>query len=276
MKKHFFRKLFFFIILVIALTIVYGSFLGNTGLVIKEYNITDDKFPASFKDFKIGHFSDILYNDKNDLEKIKEVVTKINDKKLDLVIFTGNLIDEKYTLNEKEIEKISNELKKINTIYGKYYVSGSSDKRTEGFDTIMQKSNFTSLNDSHDSIISKENETFYIFGIDSSSDLKVIKELTNGKESFYKIIAFNKSDVIDEIKDLKYQLALSGNSLNGQINIPIIKEILLPENSKNYYEPYYKVNDTKLYISSGIGTRTIDFRLFNKPSINIYVINKKM
>ena len=139
----------------------------------------------------------------------------------------------------------------------------------------MIKSNFTSLNDSQDSIISKENEIFYIFGIDSSSDLKIVKELNNGKDNFYKIVVFNKSDLIDDIKDLNFSLALSGNSLNGQINIPIIKEFLLPNDSKNYYEPYYIVNNTDYYISSGIGTRKIDFRLFNKPSINIYTINKK-
>lgn len=275
MKKHFFRKLFFLIILAIALLIVYGSFLGNTGLIVKEYSINNEKFPSSFKNFKIGHFSDILYNDKNDIERIKEVVKKINEKKLDLVFFTGNLIDENYSLNENEINTISEELKKINAVYGKYYVSSSFDKRTEGYDTIMIKSNFTSLNDSQDSIISKENEIFYIFGIDSSSDLKIVKELNNGKDNFYKIVVFNKSDLIDDIKDLNFSLALSGNSLNGQINIPIIKEFLLPNDSKNYYEPYYIVNNTDYYISSGIGTRKIDFRLFNKPSINIYTINKK-
>ena len=44
--------------------------------------------------------------------------------------------------------------------------------------------------------------------------------------------------------------------------------------SKKYYENYYKVNDTDLYVSSGIGESRINFRLFNKPSINFYRINK--
>ncbi len=43
---------------------------------------------------------------------------------------------------------------------------------------------------------------------------------------------------------------------------------------KKYYENYYKVNDTDLYVSSGIGESRINFRLFNKPSINFYRINK--
>ena len=54
----------------------------------------------------------------------------------------------------------------------------------------------------------------------------------------------------------------------------LVKEIFLPKDSKNYFKPYYKVNNTDLYISSGIGTRSFDFRLFNKPSVSIYVLKK--
>ena len=66
----------------------------------------------------------------------------------------------------------------------------------------------------------------------------------------------------------------AGHSHNGQINIPYIKKLLLPEGSKKYYNNYYKVNNTNLYISSGLGESNINFRLFNKPSINFYRINK--
>ena len=40
------------------------------------------------------------------------------------------------------------------------------------------------------------------------------------------------------------------------------------------YEGYYKVSNTDLYISSGLGESRINFRIFNKPSINFYRINK--
>ena len=42
----------------------------------------------------------------------------------------------------------------------------------------------------------------------------------------------------------------------------------------SYYEEYYKLNNTDLYVSSGIGTSNISFRLFNKPSFNLYRLNK--
>ena len=92
----------------------------------------------------------------------------------------------------------------------------------------------------------------------------------------YKIILVHEPDYIDTITS-KYNntnLVLAGHSHNGQINIPYIKKLLLPEGSKKYYNNYYKVNNTNLYISSGLGESNINFRLFNKPSINFYRINK--
>ena len=38
-ESHFFRKLFFFIILIIALTVVYARYVGTSGLLVKEYPI---------------------------------------------------------------------------------------------------------------------------------------------------------------------------------------------------------------------------------------------
>ena len=36
------------------------------------------------------------------------------------------------------------------------------------------------------------------------------------------------------------------------------------ELSKKYYKEYYDLNNTGFYISSGMGTSTINFRWFNK------------
>ena len=91
----------------------------------------------------------------------------------------------------------------------------------------------------------------------------------------YKIILVHEPDYIDTITS-KYNvnLVLAGHSHNGQINIPFIKEMFLPYGSNKYYENYYIVNDTPLYVSSGIGESRINFRFFNRPSINLYRINK--
>ena len=73
----------------------------------------------------------------------------------------------------------------------------------------------------------------------------------------------------------KFNLILAGHSHHGQIRLPLIGAIILPDGAKKYYNGYYEFNKTKLYISNGIGTSTINFRLFNKPSFNLYRITNK-
>ena len=114
-KKHYFRTFFFILILIITLIIIYGLFLGNKGLIIKEYNIPNKNIPESLNNLKIAHFSDIMYSKKEDISLLDNLDTKINDKKPDIIIFTGNLTKNKYTFNEKEIEKITNKLSKLNS-----------------------------------------------------------------------------------------------------------------------------------------------------------------
>lgn len=274
-ERHPIRTTFFLAILIITLLILYGFFLGNSGLIIKEYDIESTNIPESFNDVKIAHFSDIIYNNKGDIENIKNVVKKINDKKVDIIVFSGGLLDSNYKINEKETSEITNELKKLNSTYGKYYVSAKDDKESQVYENIMQNSGFTSLNDKYDIIYNKTKESIMILGIDSTSNKLFIRDAIKDKDNMYKIVLFHESDMIEDLEDYNFNLALAGNSLNGQINIPLIKDIFLPNGSKNYYSPYYKVNNTEFYISSGIGTRKIDFRLFNKPSISIYNLENK-
>lgn len=56
----------------------------------------------------------------------------------------------------------------------------------------------------------------------------------------------------------------------GQINLPFIRNLFLPSGSKKYYNGYYNVNGSNLYVSSGIGTTNFKYRFNNKPSINLY------
>ena len=273
-ERHFFRTLFFTLLLIIILIIIYGMFLGNKGLVSKEYTIKNSNLPRSFDNLKIVHFSDILYKNSYSMDFFDDIVKKVNAKKPDIIIFTGNLTNGKYKFNGTETKEIITKLSKLSSTYGKYYVNGNEDKNNPSYESIMQNSGFLSLNDNKDIIYSKTNDKLLLVGIDNNSPAEFIKDIVNDSTIKYKIAIFSESDEMDEIKDYNFDLAFASNSLNGQINIPYIKEFFTREGSKKYIDPYYEVNNTKLYISSGIGTDKFDYRIFNRPSFNLYRLQK--
>ena len=183
-----------------------------------------------------------------------------------------------YYILRPNISNLKELLTSIKSKYGKYSVLGEHDIKVE--DTIKDiyiSSNFTLLDNSYDVIYGNNNNKLFIGGLSNNPDIdKVMNYFTENEDINYKIILVHEPDYIDTITS-KYNninLVLAGHSQNGQINIPYIKKLLLPEGSKKYYNNYYKVNNTNLYISSGLGESNINFRLFNKPSINFYRINK--
>ena len=276
-------RLLLIIILLISTTIIYARYGGTSGLITKEYKIDVANIDSSFDGLKIIHFSDLHYLRIINKERLKEIVDEINLINPDIVFFTGDLIDKDYNPKDKDKEDLIELLSKIKTKYGKYTIIGNHDyiKDKELLEDIYTNSNFILLKNNYDIIYGENNDKLFIGGLDTYSyneaDInKVMEYFKDNKDINYKIILVHEPDYIDNIIN-KYNidLVLSGHSHNGQVNIPYIKNFFLPYGSKKYYKNYYKVDNTDLYISSGIGESRINFRLLNKPSINFYRIKKE-
>ncbi len=267
-------KIIFSIILLLIIIYISVRFIGNIGLVVREYKITNKKL-ESFYGLKIAHFSDLHYGMSVNEKKLNIIVNKINMTKPDIVVFTGDLIDKNIKITDEIFELLVSKLSKINSKYGKYYVFGNHDKNNKSYNTIMTESGFQNLNESYD-VIYLNNSKMFIGGIDTNNTLneKTIETL-NLENYDYKIMLSHYPDNADYLLKYNVDLILSGHSHNGQVRLPVIGKIITPNYAKKYYDPYYKINDTLLYISGGIGNSTMNFRLFNKPSFNLYrLVNK--
>ena len=266
------------IIIISLLFYLYTTYISSKLITVKEERIINEKIPSSFNGLKLIQISDIHYGSTIFKKDIKKLVNDINERNPDLVVFTGDLIDKNYKLKANEQEYLIKELTKIKTSIGKYAVRGEEDKNQ--FDTIMNQSQFTILNNSYDLIYNNSNNPILIVGINSTDAkideaFKYFSEPTHNS-NIYTITLLHQPDLVDAIID-KYNsdLILAGHSHNGQINIPKIGGIIKKEGAEKYINEYYQLGETQLYISSGIGTNGIGFRLFCRPSINFFRLSSK-
>ena len=269
-------KIFITLLILIILLLLYSRFIGTIGLNTKEYTIEDNNISNDFDGIKIVHFSDIHYKRIITKDRIDKIINEINLINPDIVIFTGDLIDQDSEINEDDITYLKEVLSKINAKYGKYSVIGNHDYSIdiEILRSIYKESNFNLLENSYDIIYGKDNNKLYIGGISTGAFSDIVLNKMKYDEESYKIIILHEPDYTDEIISLNPNLILGGHSHNGQVNIPYLKKYFVPTGSKKYYDEHYLVNNTNLYISSGIGVSRYNFRLFNHPSINFYRINK--
>ena len=267
-------KIIFLVILIIATLFILLRYIGNMGIKVKEYKIINNNI-GNFYGLKIVHVTDLHYGMTNE-KKLKKLVKEINLTKPDIVLFTGDLVD-KNTEYNKEIDNILIEnLKNINAYYGKYYVNGDEDLLYKTFDTIMSNSNFISLDDTYVVIYNEKIETIFLSGISPDKSLtNEIKENINLNTYNYKILLTHYPDSVTSVLKYNFDLIASGHSLNGQVRLPFIGSVYTKENSRKYYNSYYKIDNTNLYISSGIGNSTINIRLNQPPSFNLYrIVNR--
>lgn len=273
----------FTVIIIIFFFIVffYAKYCSTTGLIVKEERIKNEKIPNNFNGIKVIQFSDLYYGTTISIEEIKNLVKLINIRKPDLVIFTGNLIDPNYKITIKEQEKFIKEFQKINTTIGKYAINGKIDN--DKFATILSQSDFNILNNDYDLIYNNDNNPILIVGL--SSLIKKERNVENAYRYFnennhnsniFTISIMSETDGLDEIiNNYNNDLVLAGNSLNGQIKIPPFEGLISQDGSKKYKNEYYKINNTKLYVSSGIGSPSIGLRIFVRPSINFFRLTSK-
>ena len=276
-----FLKFFVSVILIIVGIILYARFIGTMGLITKEYTIYNSDLPTGFDGIKIVHFSDIHYNRSITSSKVDKIIDEINLINADIVVFTGDLIDKDVKLTSVDYEYLTEAFSKINANYGKYAILGNHDySDMDKVIKVFNDSQFKYLENSYDIIYNEDNEKIFVGGIGNVSynldDVDATMEYFNSNNDIdYRIMLVHEPDITDSIVDnYNVSLILAGHSHNGQIRLPVIGAVYTPPHAKKYYDEYYSVSETDLYISSGIGVSTVNYRLFNRPSINFYRVNK--
>lgn len=262
-------------IILITSILLWSRYISTSGLIVKEYKIESNKLPQSFHGLKLVHFSDLHYGRTVHEKELKDIVNKINYLKPDIVVFTGDLIDND-TVTTPEVSNILKKyLSMIDVKIDKYAVVGNHDYKNNYYTSIIEESGFILLNNNYDIVYNGDYKPIFIGGIGNytygKSDISsTMSYFNNENNDLYKIILVHEPDILDELTNYNIDLVLAGHSHNGQVRLPFIGVVVKPVFAEKYYDEYYKVKNTNLYISSGIGTSTINFRFLNKPSINFY------
>ena len=270
-------SIFLFLVVIVVTIFLYAKYTGIKGLIVKEYRVKSEILTNNFSGLKIIHFSDLLYKSTVDKEDVKNLIKRINELKPDIVVFTGDLINKNAKINNEDIEFLEEELESISAKVGKYAIYGDEDYSIESYKTIMEKSKFKILNNSYDEIFYKNNESMFIIGLPSSlkEEIKLEDAFNFYKEDEKRkfiIVLVHDGKTIRFLDESTYEvdLVLGGHSLNGSIVIPYYGGIFIDDGAYKYYQEHYSKGITDIYISSGVGTNKYPYRIFNKPSFNLY------
>ena len=253
------------IIIILVGLFLYGRYIEPDNFKVNEYTLSNDNIADSFKELTFIQFSDLLYDkDENKLDTLKD---KINELNGDIIFFTGDLLNNINSYSEDDYTKIKSFLTSINASLYKFAIIGDNDlKYIDKYKSILDESNFILLDNKNFLLFYKDNTPINIIGINDNYN---IDELMQTEVNYnYSICLVHKPDEIVNLKNIN--LVLAGHSLGGLVNIPYYGGLIKKEGANTYINNYYKIENTELYISNGLGYEDFEFRLFNNPSINVF------
>ncbi len=279
-KQHpLLNKIILTILLTFIILVSYCTLIEPKLINIKEYKIESSTLPDSFHGTKIVQFSDIHYGNTIDKKQLEKIVNKINELKPDIILFTGDLLDKNISLTETSKEELTTYLSTLKCTLYKYAIFGDEDLDNKEYQTIMETSGFTILDNKSIPLYYKDKTPIIITGFNpiiTKPEYNILSEKIDDQDTtnYYKIVLTHEPDSIDKFINYNPNLVLSGHSLGGLIDFKFTKPLLLQENSTKYYEDYKRIKNTDMYISNGLGTTSLNARFLNPPSISLYRLYK--
>ena len=234
----------------------YGSWQAQQ-LKTVGYQVTIDHSGNSEKQhLKVILISDVHLGYINDANKLKKIITKINQMKPDIVLISGDLFDGNFKALQ-EPEQIKEQFTRLSSTYGTYMCWGNHDAGAtfEQMKELVESSNITLLEDEltvvGESIIIAGRKDSRPIGSQDGQRKTIQAQLKRLDSHLPKIILDHQPSNIDEY-DAANELILSGHTHKGQI-FPFSLV------TKAYFTVdygYYRKDRSspQVIVSSGVGT----------------------
>lgn len=244
-------------------------------LEINHVPIRHDLIPNGFQGLTILQFSDTHLGFQFQLKDLQKLVDTINSHNADIVIFTGDLIDD--PTHYPHSEEIIAILSQIKAPIGKYSIYGNHDHGGYGselYKSIMDQSNFTMLQNANDFITLHSGEKMAIAGIDDAmlGEPNIKAAVAAIPDDMFTILLSHAPDLAKEAQDYPIQFQISGHSHGGQVQIPFFGALVTPPYAEEYIEGLYELESLELYVNRGIGTTRLPYRFLSRPELTIYTL----
>ncbi len=255
-----------------------GVYSARIDMEIRRFELSFKDLPKGLKGFKIVQISDAHIGPFFSLHRLDETIELIRVEKPDMVVITGDLIDD-LTLLSSCVEKLS-QLSQV-VPYGIYFCWGNHEyfRDIKRIRKELLSSPIHILENNH-APISVGGSKFYLLGVDYPS-AKTIPEKNKQQQHFlakaqenipsgaFQILLAHHSDFLFNAFDAQIPLTLAGHTHGGQINI--LGRPVLP--FKYYYmRGLYQEGNNYGYVNVGVG-QWFPFRIGCPPEIGVFTLS---
>ena len=275
------------------ISFIYGIVQGKYNYKVLKYQLTFKDLPEAFDGFTITQISDIHSGSFTNREKIQYGVDLINEQKSDIMLFTGDIVNNK----ADEMDNWINVFDKLEAKDGKYSILGNHDYGDYmDWDNPQDKiDNFQKVKDIHKNIgfdllldehryLEKDGQKIALLGVENwgkgfnkAGDLERAAVGVK-KEDFKILMTHDPSHWEYKVKQdpFNYQLTLSGHTHGLQMGIEIPGWFKWSP-SKYVYKQWaglYKEAGRVINVNRGFGYHAFPGRVGIWPEVTVIELKK--
>ncbi|CAM1334203.1 metallophosphoesterase [Tenacibaculum aestuariivivum] len=273
--------------------LLYGIVKGKYNYKVIKYQLSFKDLPDAFDGFTITQVTDIHSGSFTDKKEISYGVDLINEQKSDMILFTGDLVNN----FAYEMDNWIDVFKQLKAPVGKYSILGNHDygDYSKWKDPEDKIANFKAIKNLHPKIgfdlllnenryIEKDGQKIALVGVENwgrgfnkAGDLKKASEGIN-KNDFKILMSHDPSHWESKIKkdDFNYQLTLSGHTHGLQFGIEIPGWIKWSPSQYVYkqWAGLYQEYGRYINVNRGFGYHAFPGRVGIWPEITVIELKK--
>lgn len=293
-RRGFISKMALGIAAIPLASIIYGIYKGKYNYKVLKYTLHFEDLPQAFDGYKLTQISDIHSGSFDNMEKVKYAVDLINEQESDVILFTGDMVNNKV----EELVPYKNVFNKLKAKDGLYSVLGNHDygdyvkweskeakrqnledlknlQKEIGFNMLLNESRFIEKEGERIALVGVEN--WGVGGFKQAGDLKLASELVD--ENDFKVLMSHdpshwEKEVIKD--DYHYHLTLSGHTHGMQfgIEIPGWFKWSPAKWRYKYWAGIYKEMGQYINVNRGFGYLAFPGRVGIWPEITVIELKK--
>jgi predicted MPP superfamily phosphohydrolase len=265
---------------------VYSGEIARHWIDICRIDIRLRGLDAAFEGLRIAQLSDIHLDEFTEPFFLRRAIQEINRLQPDLVLLTGDFVSVgprgKHFAHGAawQCANILRELacRELYAIPGNHDVQVGLTAVTEA----LTANGITMLTNTHVPI-ERGGGRFWLAGLDDAVEgdpdpERAIPQSIRNLPNEPVVLMCHAPDFADDLLALPagqaVGLMVSGHTHGGQVRLPVLGALSLPELGQKYIEGWFQLGAMQLYVNRGIGTVGLPFRLNCSPEITLITLRR--
>ncbi len=261
-----YTKRFFWILgslFLVAGTVFYAFGIEPYWIRIHRVTVHDSALAKVIGGYKIVHITDVHITRGLGFRE-KQLISKINALKPDILFFTGDLMD-----SADQIPAAQELIRSLRAKIGFFGLSGDTDRMVmdeKSFGQAFSSAGLEMVLNKNRPVTLPNGKTLWIAGRAAAFSPQTLPVVP---PEVPVIMLTHSPAVFDQAAEEGINLVLAGDTHGGQIGIPWLVRMSRYAYRGPYMKGVFKKKGTVMSVSNGIGTKSIPVRFLCPPEISV-------